>query len=140
MKCVKIYDRLPDSAREIRTAVFTQEQGFTEEFDEKDGVSVHLVMFDGDTPIGTCRVFPKGETGEYFLGRLAVIRAYRGQGIGGGLVKAAEEYVRGTRGTGILLHAQCAAEAFYEKCGYISFGEVDDEEGCPHVWMRKDLS
>ena len=36
----------------------------------------------------------------------------------------------------IYLHAQTRARAFYEKQGYLSLEEYDDEEGVPHVWMK----
>ena len=42
---MKRFDTLPEAAREIRTAVFMEEQGFREEFDELDGESVHLVLY-----------------------------------------------------------------------------------------------
>ena len=39
------YNTLPDAAAQIRRAVFTQEQGFTEEFDDIDQTAYHLVLF-----------------------------------------------------------------------------------------------
>ena len=26
---------------------------------------------------------------------------------------------------------------FYEKQGYLPYGEIELEEDCPHIWMRK---
>lgn len=37
------------------------------------------------------------------------------------------------------LHAQCRVKSFYEKLGYTEFGEIDDDEGCPHIWMNKQI-
>lgn len=37
------------------------------------------------------------------------------------------------------LLAQVRASDFYEKNGYIKSAEICDDEGCPHVWMRKKL-
>lgn len=28
---------------------------------------------------------------------------------------------------------------FYEKQGYIQFGQIDDDEGVPHMWMKKKI-
>lgn len=42
-------------------------------------------------------------------------------------------------GTSISLHAQCRVQKFYEKCGYTVFGEVGEEERCPHIWMSKQI-
>ena len=44
----KIYNQLPDEAKEIRLEVFVKEQGFEEEFDDIDKTAAHIVLFDGD--------------------------------------------------------------------------------------------
>ena len=44
---VKIYNNLPDEAKEIRLEVFVKEQGFEEEFDDIDETAAHIVLFDG---------------------------------------------------------------------------------------------
>lgn len=136
---IKTYTALPDEAVKIRTEVFMDEQGFRQEFDETDKLAVHFVMFEDEKPIATCRVF-KGETdGSYILGRLAVVKSCRGRSLGSELVKSAQEYVKTSGGKSISLHAQCAAERFYSALGFERFGEEDDDEGCPHIWMKKEL-
>lgn len=67
---IKKYDICPEEAVQIRLTVFVDEQGFQDEFDEIDKYATHLVAFDNDKPIATCRVFKKGNSGEYFVGRL----------------------------------------------------------------------
>lgn len=152
---VAIYETLTDSAREIRKNVFIDEQGFEEEYDEIDEVAVHFVLFEDEpssierssieqsaivqSAIATCRVFWNEEMNAYTLGRLAVIAKSRGKNIGSILVHEVEKYVRLRGGTEIVLHAQCRASEFYRKLGFAEFGEVQDEEGCPHIWMRKPL-
>lgn len=157
---VAIYETLADPAREIRKKVFIDEQGFQDEYDEVDKMAVHFVLFeDGCLPdersttgrsateqsaieqsaIATCRVFWNEEMNAYALGRLAVIAESRGKNIGSILVNEVEKYVRLRGGTEIVLHAQCRAAEFYGKLGFVEFGEVQDEEGCPHIWMRKML-
>ncbi len=131
------FPSLPDSAKHIREVVFVNEQGFEQEFDELDNISTHLVTFDNAVPIATCRVW-LAEDG-YHVGRLAVIKEKRGQGVGQGLLKKAETLVRVLGGSCISLHAQCRAEAFYRKCGYEPFGNIDYDEGVEHVHMRKFL-
>ena len=37
------------------------------------------------------------------------------------------------------LHAQCTAMDFYRKQGFEEQGDVEEEEGCPHMWMYKEL-
>lgn len=43
------------------------------------------------------------------------------------------------RGAELVLHAQCRASGFYEKSGFEKLGDADDDEGCPHIWMKKHL-
>ena len=138
---IKRYIReLPPSAMEIRVTVFVDEQGFYDEFDDIDAISTHFVMFDDDgSPIATCRVFEKDVPGEYYLGRLAVMKAHRGQGRGAQIVAEAENYLREIGALSLALHSQCSAEGFYLRCGYTPFGDIEDEQGCPHIWMKKVL-
>lgn len=136
---IKTYQKLPQDAMKVRQNVFVTEQGFVDEFDAIDSVAVHLVMYDGEAPIATCRVFYKEQPEIYYLGRLAVMKAYRGKHLGADMVFAAEDYVRSVGGACILLHAQCAAAGFYEAVGYTQVGDGDEEQGCPHVWMKKVL-
>ena len=137
---VKRYTVLPDAARELRIKVFVEEQGFIEEFDATDGISTHFVAFVGDSAIGTCRVFKTENAPSYTLGRLAVCKRYRKNGVGRALLNAAEEYVRKTDRTKLILHAQCAAQGFYERCGYTAYGEIEYEQDSPHTWMKKSVA
>ena len=139
---IKSYNALPPQARLIREEVFVKEQGFREEFDSIDKISTHIVITDGDKPVAVgrfyCKDNSKGEK-EYFIGRLAVMREYRGRGIGASVIKEAERLIKEQGGSCVLLHSQCRAAEFYEKQGYKKFGEIDYDEDCPHIWMRKFL-
>lgn len=136
---LRVYDTLPAEASAIRKSVFIDEQGFENEFDQTDTYATHLVMYDNGIPVGTCRLFRKEDASSYIIGRLAVIREYRGRAIGSKLLKAAEETAAGRHGSRIILHAQMQARNFYEKQGYIPYGDIELEENCPHIWMQKDL-
>lgn len=134
------YDSFPSYAREIRETVFIQEQGFQSEFDEIDNTAVHFVLFDeNEIPIATCRVFWNEKMDAYTLGRLAVMKECRGRNIGSLIVKEVEKYVRETGGKDIVLHAQCQVTDFYNKLGFTEFGDIEDEQGCPHIWMKKSV-
>lgn len=54
---IKITPTLPQSARDIREDVFVEEQGVTDEFDNIDHISHHLVLFEEDTPAAVSRVY-----------------------------------------------------------------------------------
>ncbi len=137
---ISCYSFLCDAARKIREAVFVVEQNFQMEFDEVDEVSHHLVMYtDQGEAIATCRIFKDASPETYILGRLAVLKAYRGLGIGSSLLAEAEILVRKLGGKLISLHSQCRAQAFYAQAGYLAYGEIEYDEGCPHIWMKKHL-
>ena len=130
----------PPQAINVRIEVFVEEQGFRDEFDDIDAIATHFVAFDeAERPIGTCRVFVSDDAKVYLLGRLAVVKEYRGKGLGSEIVACAEKHVKEIGGKELRLHAQCRVEKFYEKVGYTSFGEIEEEEGCPHIWMKKEV-
>ena len=137
---ILIYDCLPDEAKQIRQRVFVEEQGFCNEIDEIDNVAEHFVVYmDEAMPVATCRVFWDGVIKGYVVGRFAVYKEYRGKKIGSAMMKEAEKHVQEIGGKCIVLHAQCQVSEFYRKLGYAEYGEVENIEGCPHVWMKKEL-
>lgn len=133
----KIFTTLPQDAKNIRIEVFMKEQGFENEFDEIDNLCHHIVAFDEGKPIGTCRFFK--ENNHYTIGRVAVLKEYRNQHIGNLLLKSAEKEIKRINGDVIVVHAQVRVSSFYKKQGYIQFGQIDDDEGVPHVWMKKKI-
>ena len=134
------FDQLPDDAKRIRIDVFVDEQGFNEEFDTIDGYAYHFVAYDkAGAPVGTCRIFKEDENGTFFLGRMAVTKDARKLGVGRTVLSCAEVKAKELGAELLLLHSQCRAKEFYEKCGYTAFGEIELDEGCPHIWMKKDI-
>lgn len=91
----KIFTSLPQDAKDIRIEVFMNEQGFENEFDEIDTISHHIVAFDEEKPIGTCRFFK--ENNHYTIGRVAVLKEYRNQHIGNLLIRTAEKEIKKLR-------------------------------------------
>lgn len=136
VKCSRGLESLPE-ARLIREEVFVKEQGFTMEFDDIDKTALHAAVFDGLKPIGTGRLFQ--ENGGFIIGRIAVIKEYRGKSIGSLVVSVLEEEARKQGADKISLSAQLRAKGFYEKLGYKSQGDLHMDESCPHVTMIKTL-
>jgi len=136
------WSELADAAGAVRKAVFVDEQGIPAEleWDEADATSVHAVARNRlGLPLATGRLIP-GAAGEASrIGRMAVVAALRGSGVGqqvlSALVAAARE--RGVRE--IVLHAQADARAFYERAGFAVRGEPFDEVGIPHVEMVRTI-
>ena len=44
----RIYDKLCEDAKKLRTEVFVAEQGFETEFDDTDSKARHIVGYDGE--------------------------------------------------------------------------------------------
>lgn len=136
----KIYENtLPPAARDIRETVFVREQGFAEEFDTQDSASTHILLFAGETPCATCRLFAGDAPGEVHIGRVAVYKEMRKSGAGCAVMQAAEACAKQKGFTRAVLSAQVQARPFYEKCGYTAAGGVYPDQGCPHIDMFKDL-
>lgn len=122
----------------IRVRVFHDEQGFTEVIDETDPVAHNIVLYDGERPVATGRVFPCRD-GVYKIGRVAVEQEYRRGGTGRELMAQLEALARSLGAQAIQLSAQEGAVGFYERLGYAAFGEWYMDEHCPHRDMKKTL-
>ena len=133
---VKVFDYVPKEARDIREEVFIKEQGFLNEYDEIDNVATHFVIYKGEKPCGTLRIFTKEAPDIYFLGRLAVKKDLRGEGIGSKLVEYALNFVKKQGAKELILHSQLNATEFYKKLGFSEYGEIEYEEDCPHIYMK----
>jgi len=130
------------AALALREQVFCGEQGVTVAAD-RDGLddeAIHLVAVDGGgSMLGTCRLLIAGASGARF-GRLCVIAAARGRGVGGALLAEAEREARASGAHRIGMHAQTNALGLYQRAGFTTYGEPFDEEGIEHVGMEKMLA
>jgi predicted GNAT family N-acyltransferase len=129
-----------DAARlaAIRRTVFIDEQGVLEalEWDEQDATAAHLLaLADDGSPIGCARLLQDGH-----IGRIAVLPAWRGRGVGHALLAAAEDAARARGHAVVALSAQTHAAGFYARAGYVAEGEVYEEAGIPHIAMQKTLA
>ena len=127
-------------AREVRTRVFVEEQGYQNEFDSHDADAVHLCLYDGGRGVATARAYRHSEDGVYVLGRVAVLPDFRGRGLGSRVVRELEEQLRGLGAREIRLSSQLHAMKMYAALGYQPEGETIYDEGQPHRMMRKVLA
>ncbi|WP_237386662.1 GNAT family N-acetyltransferase [Xenorhabdus sp. Sc-CR9] len=127
-------------AFDIRKQVFTDEQGFAAEIDidEYDDIALHVVIYDDEKPIGVLRAILM-DNNMLKVGRVAILKGYRGRGIGRNIVEFIEDYGRKNNITTISLSSQCHAQPFYESLGYQAHGEIYLEEGAEHIFMTLDL-
>jgi predicted GNAT family N-acyltransferase len=136
---IKEYNHLPEESKKIRSEVFVKEQGFVEEFDEIDGIAKHMVIYESEQPISTCRIYFNIKKQSFVIGRIAVLREWRGKNIGAIILNAAEDNIRRDGGKSVMLSAQVRVAEFYEKQGYKKQGKAYLDEDCPHIWMKKNL-
>jgi predicted GNAT family N-acyltransferase len=123
-------------ASPIRFEVFVAEQRVPAdmELDEIDARCVHAIAYENGTPIATGRLLPDGH-----IGRMAVLKAWRGRGVGSAILGALMEAARRRGDSKIELSAQVHAVPFYLAHGFRPVGEVYEEAGIPHQAMAKPL-
>lgn len=118
----------------IRTTVFVGEQNVPPEIeiDGRDPDCAHVVAETAaGEAIGTGRLMPDGR-----IGRMAVLAAWRGKGVGAAMLDALMDEARRRGFREAHLHSQSHAKAFYARHGFVVEGEEYLEAGIPHVLMR----
>lgn len=123
--------------REVRETVFVVEQNVPveEEWDALDPKCQHVLARDLDgNPIGTARLTP-----EHKIGRMAVMKDWRGRGVGEAMLQHLIDQARARGWREVSLHAQVSAIGFYGKFGFKPAGERFWEAGIEHQTMRRAL-
>ena len=120
---------------QVRRAVFIDEQGVPEalEWDADDAGALHfLVVGRAGQGIACARLLPDGR-----IGRMAVLPAWRGRGVGRALLAAVLDAAWSRGHDTLSLSAQTHAAAFYAAAGFSAVGGEYMEAGIPHVAMQK---
>ena len=117
IEIVKWIDGL-SQLKNIREKVFIQEQKVTPqlEWDGMDEKAIHFLVFNDKAAIGCARAIVIKNHMQ--LGRMAVLKEYRGQGIGGALIEKAMTIAKLNQLSAIYISAQCHAIDFYKKFGF----------------------
>lgn len=137
---VRLADWQRDEAalRALRTAVFVREQSVPEdeEWDGLDADCAHvLAEHPAEGVIGTGRLHPSGK-----IGRMAVLAAWRGHGVGAAILRLLLEEARRRGLDAVYLHGQVPVLGFYARFGFVAEGAEFDEAGIPHRLMRLQLA
>lgn len=121
----------------VRRAVFILEQGIPEadEWDATDAVATHVLARLNRDPVGTGRLEATGK-----IGRLAVLKAARGLGVGGLVLGQLLDLARERGFQEVFLNAQVSAIGFYGAYGFVAEGPEFDEAGIRHRRMRLAFS
>src|SRR5262249_30225338 len=128
------WERDRESLRRVRTAVFVDEQSVPPplEWDGLDDDCLHVLAEDSHgPPIGTGRLLPDGH-----IGRMAVIAAWRGRGVGGAILSELLCCAAGQGLTEVVLNAQTHAVGFYARYGFSAEGAAFLDAGIEHRRMR----
>ena len=128
-----------DAAYAIRHAVFVEEQGISAdlEIDDYDSIAEHALAYVDGQCVATARIYlDEQNPSKAKIGRMAVLKEFRGQGIGTALL--GEAICAGMmQGASVFeLHAQQSAVPFYAKLQFKPDGAIFDEVGIPHQCMR----
>ena len=117
----------------IRRKVFVEEQHCPPELEwSNEDKSVHFLATYDDKPCGAAR-WRKTENG-YKLERFAVLKEFRGKGIGVQLVNAVLADLP-PEASNVYLNAQLSAVDFYQPLGFRPVGELFEEAGIIHQQM-----
>lgn len=120
---------LKQDAQYIRELVFIQEQQIDaiDEWDAQDPISLHFVVYGDLKPIATARLLDNNS-----IGRVAVLKEYRGQGIGKILMLDIIQQAKIQKRETLKLSAQVHAIAFYQRLGFKAKGAEYLDCGIPH--------
>ena len=130
------WHELKQDAQLIRRDVFIREQGISEhdEWDDQDPVSIHFVLYDQKKAAATARLLENNS-----IGRVAVLKDYRGQGVGLVMMKTIIDYAKQQNRRNLKLSSQVQAIPFYERLGFTTDGVEYLDCGIPHIDMFLNL-
>jgi predicted GNAT family N-acyltransferase len=133
---VAFEERHAPEIRSIRNNVFTIEQQIDEDvdFDGQDNDAVHVLVSYQGRHVGTGRMLADGH-----IGRLAVLKEFRGQGLGAKAVRALVKEAKSRGMDRVYLGSQTHAIGFYEKLGFSVYGKPYVEANIEHVHMERSI-
>ena len=120
----------------IRYKVFVGEQKVPEELeiDGFDDQAKHVLAYLDNQAIGTGRILSDGH-----IGRVAVLKDYRGLGIGKLIMKDLIKWAQNMNLEKVWLSSQWHAHSFYLDLGFVCVGEIYIEAGIDHIKMYRTL-
>ena len=122
--------------RNVREQVFVREQNvpIELEWDGFDETATHLLVIHKKIPIACARIL-----NYQVIGRMAVLKSYRGFGLGFKILLKAIEICKLYNTQLITLSAQVHAVRFYEKAGFLVCSEPYIDANIFHVDMQLEL-
>lgn len=130
-----------DEAVKLRYKVLREPLGldFTSEELALEYDHFHLAAYDPRSQlIGYLLLTPRGEK-SIQMRQVAVEPVFQRRGVGNGLVRFSETFIKKFGYTEMILHARDTAVAFYEKLDYKKVGVPFEEVGIRHFKMVKKV-
>jgi len=127
-----------DLIRAVRQQVFVIEQGIDPSLEwTGDDHTFHcvLALTDHQNSIGTGRIKVESKTAT--IGRMAVVKSFRGSGVGAAILSRLIEIGKAEGANKFELSAQVSAIAFYQKHGFIASGDVYMDANIEHRKMSR---
>ena len=128
-------------ASPLRTEVFVHEQKVPAEmeWDHEDDTALHAVALNRmGMPLATGRLLQHAPSVAR-IGRMAVKKPMRGSDLGHRVLHALMDAAKNRGDTQVVLHAQCNAEGFYTRAGFVPHGAIFEEAGIAHIEMVRQL-
>ena len=131
-------DELFDIARLRQEVFFLEQRVECADLDDTDRQSTFLWAVCGGHTVGFLRIIPPGAVyAEASIGRVAVRREWRRQGIATRMTAAALEYIAHEWGCGVRISSQEYVVPLYGKLGFEVVSDRYMEAGIPHFKMLK---
>lgn len=120
----------------LREQVFMEEQSVPEadEHDGKDKSATHIVSVQENEVVGVLRILWQPERAK--IGRFAVKKDQRNQGIGSRLFHTALTFIERKGQDNVMLEAQIERIGFYESFGFEAYGDEYMDAGMVHRAMK----
>jgi predicted GNAT family N-acyltransferase len=132
IQIVDWHDR-QEALKAIRKSVFIDEQHVPEEleWDDRDTECTQFLLTADSVPVATARLTPEGQ-----IGRMAVLKDFRGKGFGSRLLAAVVEQAKHAGHKQVFLHAQVSVIEFYQAHGFTAYGDLFIDAGIEHRSMK----
>lgn len=123
----------------IREKVFIEEQKVTPqlEWDGLDEKAIHFLAYQNEVAIGCARAIINQNAMQ--LGRMAVLKQHRHQGVGSALIEKAITTSKLNQLSSIYISAQCHAIDFYKKFGFEVTSQIYLDAEIPHRDMKLEF-
>jgi predicted GNAT family N-acyltransferase len=132
-----------DKCQFIRNKVFIEGQKVDKELevDGKDKDCDHYLLSKNDlTPVGTCRIRYDENSKKLKIERVCILNEYQKDGLGTFFMKSVLEDLTKNHVTEVHLYSQTYIKKFYEKLGFVEYGEEFMDANIPHIAMKLKLS